>query len=100
VSRQLAFDDPPYQAHSRTSREAAQMIAQPAVKIREQVYWYIVAHGPCTDQSISRGLGLSENTTRPRRVELVAAGMVRCDPELGVTSSGRRANRWVSCEPF
>ena len=92
--------DPPAQRHSRTSREAAEAIKPHVASIRERVYLYVMAHGPCTDQSIAIGLDLAENTVRPRRVELMAQGAIRADAELGVTSSGRRANRWVTSEPF
>jgi predicted ArsR family transcriptional regulator len=98
--KQLTFDDPPAQKHSRTSRAAAAAIKEHAPTLRERVYYAIMTYGPITDQALAERLGLSENTVRPRRVELVAAGLVRADAELGRTSSGRAAMRWVTCNPF
>ena len=98
--RQLTFDDPPAQRHSRTSREAAEAIREHALTLRERVYWYIVAHGPCTDEEIALGLELNPSTARPRRIELVAEGLVRAAPETKRTLARREATAWVSTEPF
>ncbi len=86
--------DPPYQRHSPTSRAAAEAIKP---KMREQHRRVLAALrrcGPMTDQEIARATGMSENSARPRRIELcrdhglvVAAGESK-------TSSGRRAQLW------
>jgi len=38
---------------------------------------------------------MSENTYRPRRVELMSAGLVRAYHQVGTTKSGRSAVQWV-----
>lgn len=47
--------------------------------VRERVYLLIRSKGRAgaTDKEISDTLGIPENTTRPRRVELVADGLVK-----------------------
>ena len=97
---QLSFSDPPAQRHSGTSVAAARAIKAKAPSLRERVYYFIMAHGPVTDQEIAEGLGLDPSTARPRRIELVAAGKVRCHHETRRTASGHAAHAWVTCEPF
>jgi predicted ArsR family transcriptional regulator len=97
---QLSFDDPPAQRHSRTSREAARAIKDHAPSLRDRVLGCIERCGPITDQAGAVTLGMSENTWRPRRVELVAEGLVRADAETQHTLSGREAVAWVACEPL
>lgn len=53
-----------------TSVEAAIRIEPHAMRLRSQVYAYIVTHGGATLREIAHGLGISENTARPRAWEL------------------------------
>ena len=98
--RQLTFDDAPAQRHSRTSRQAAEAIKPHVLTLKERVLCFITAHAPVTDEEIAEGLGLNPSTARPRRVELVAEGLVRAAPDTKRTSSGRRATAWMPLEPF
>lgn len=94
------FSEPPAQAHSTTSRMAAASIETHVPNLRERVYALICARGPITDEAIATELGLNPSTARPRRIELVAAGMVRAAPDMQRTSSGRQATAWVPAEGF
>ena len=96
MSLQGNFFDPPAQQHSRTSREAADEISGVSRSLRARVLDYIVTHGPVTDEQIANALGMNPSTERPRRIELVAAGLVQAHYELARTSSGRRATTWVA----
>jgi hypothetical protein len=84
---------PPYQAHSATSREAAVSMIPQAGTLRRDVYEFLRCNGPATDEEIIASLGLSPNTARPRRVELMDAGLVGpCGTVLGPT--GRKRTLW------
>ena len=89
---QLSIFDAPYQAHSVTSRLAAESVAAKAPALRELVYEALKSR-PMTDEQIATTLNMSPNTARPRRVELVKAGRV---VEVGksITASGRSAVLW------
>jgi predicted ArsR family transcriptional regulator len=86
------FDVPPYQAHSATSREASKSMVGKTASLREQVFTALKFE-PMTDEAICQRLGLSPNTARPRRVELVKAGRIAKVGE-NVTASGRKAAVW------
>lgn len=94
-AQQAAQADPPYQYHSITSVDAAHTIKPTAANLRQMVYEYIVEHGPVTDQRIQEDLDMDPSTQRPRRRELQQAGRVKVLDRLGVTESGRSAQRWV-----
>lgn len=91
--------DPPFQAHSSTSRKASREIKPYVPSIRQRVLECIIRQGPISDQSIAEHLGLAENTVRPRRVELVAEGWARAAPDTVLTRSKRQATAWVAAEP-
>lgn len=62
-----------------TSRAAAVAVQPKTATLREQVYAAIVvcgAHG-ATDEELQVALGMSGDTERPRRVELVKAHRIR-----------------------
>jgi transcription initiation factor IIE alpha subunit len=82
----------PYQAHSTTSHEAAESMRGKAPSVREKVLAEL-RRAPATDEELVARLGISQNTVRPRRVELLQAGMIA---EVGrrATSSGRYATVW------
>jgi hypothetical protein len=50
--------------------------------------------GPLTDEEIAKHTDLGLNTVRPRRGELVRAGLVQAVDEEGRTRTGSRATRW------
>lgn len=93
---QLDIFEPPAQRHSATSRAAAERIKDDTPTLREMVRCYIRDHGPVTDEQIAFGLAMNPSTARPRRIELVAEGLVRAHYEAGKTSSGRSATLWVA----
>lgn len=88
----------PFQPHSPTSRAAAESVAGQAPSLRRAVYRALLeaGEGGCTDEEIQALLGLSGSTQRPRRVELVEAGLVRDSGRKRTTGSGRLAVVWVA----
>lgn len=62
--------------------------------MRERVLDAICEFGPVTDEELVDLCGLSANTVRPRRIELVKAGMV-VPSGVKLTRSGRDATSWV-----
>ena len=99
MNQALLFDAPetlPFQAHSGTSREAAEeMRGSPAQTDRAAVLLLIQqsTHGR-TDEEIQRMLRLNPSTERPRRIELVKATQVRDSGLTRKTKSGRNATVW------
>lgn len=83
----------PFQPHSITSKKAATSMEGGAASIRYRVLTEIRNHGPLSDQQLAHRLGLAENTCRPRRIELLKAGLIE---KAGTTKtkSGRSAVRW------
>lgn len=85
---------PPHQRHSTTSRQAAAKIAPSCNELQARVLAFIRAHGGATDNEIQDGLEMNPSTQRPRRVELVAKGLVRDSGRKRATGSGRPAVVW------
>lgn len=84
--------------HPDTSKAAAASVAETSGKDRSKVYRAIQLSGPMgmTDEELQLGLGMNQNSERPRRVELVNAGLV-CDSEgRRKTSRGRMAIVWIA----
>ena len=84
--------DAPFQAHSETSRDAADSMRGKTAKLRELVFRELSSL-PMTDEELIGKIGLSENTVRPRRVELLHAGRIVSDGKRR-TQSGRAATVW------
>ncbi len=84
--------DPPYQRRSRTSRDAAASVRLLTPSLRERVL-RVLRTCPMTDSQLAIHLQLSENSVRPRRVELAGLGLV---VPVGETQgpSGRKATVW------
>ena len=89
------FSQAPAQRHSSTSREAARLIDPTANKLRQRVFDCIREHQPVTDERIAELTGLNPSTARPRRIELVQAGLIRAGGVSRKTRSGRNAVAWV-----
>jgi hypothetical protein len=88
---------PPFQPHSATSRDAAVEISPRAATLRESVLNYLRSHpAGLTDEEIQDGLAMPSSTERPRRIECVAAGLVRDSGTVRKTRSGRKAVVWVA----
>ncbi len=99
-SRQLSLfvGDPPAQAHSTTSVEAAQQIAPTTSTLRMQLLAWLKGQGitGATDEEMQQGCGMQPNTQRPRRVELVQLGLVVDSGLVRRTVSGRNATVWLA----
>lgn len=85
--------------HPATAQEAA--ARAPAGKAGRLVRSFIVSCGEhgATDEEIIREVmraGYAMNTIRPRRVELVRAGVVADSGHLRETAAGRWAIVWVA----
>lgn len=90
----------PFQRHSRTSRAAA-INAEPAAGTkRGQALAYLrrQAHAGATDEEMQAHIPMNANTQRPRRVELVSAGLVRDSGRTRKTAGGDDAVVWVAAE--
>ena len=87
----------PFVAHSETSRDAAASLPN-AGTLRALIYWYLVADAGTgnghTDEELQADLAMPPSTQRPRRVELVKAGLVRDSGRVRKTRSGRNAVVW------
>jgi hypothetical protein len=90
---------PAYQAHSKTSRQAAERIAPVLNALQARVYRYIMDNGGSTDEAGYTALDMSPSTYRPRRIELVNMGMVKDSGRTDKTASNRNAVVWVISLP-
>jgi len=61
---------------------------------RARLLAWLTAHPCVTDEQIAEGAGMNPSAARPRRRELVEAGLVRKADMDGRTRAGRRAARW------
>ena len=86
---------PPAQAHSATSKAAADGIKLLAAGLRGRVLSFIDGRGAegATDEEIAQGTGLNPSTARPRRVELATRGLI-VKEGTRKTASGRAADVW------
>lgn len=84
---------PPHVASSTTSLEAAEHIAESAKSLRARVLEALKT-GPKTDEELQLYLDMNPSTERPRRIELVAKGLVLDSGERRTTKSGRKAVLW------
>lgn len=92
------FGDPPAQSHSPTSVAAAEQAEPNAGTQRARLLQYlrgIAPHG-MTDEQLQDDLAMNPSTQRPRRVELVRAGLVKDSGKTRATTSGRKAVVWVA----
>lgn len=85
----------PHVAGSTTSREAARAI-RPAIGALHQALLEVLERFPggLTDEQMQAAAAMQPSTQRPRRVELVARGLVVDSGETRPTRSGRRAVVW------
>lgn len=87
----------PY-SNPTTSYEAARSI-EPHINTQQAaVLRYLVANGPATDEAIQAGTGLSQNSERPRRIELERLGLVTDSGQRHQTATGRKAIAWCAVE--
>lgn len=85
----------PYQAESETSYEAAAATKPFRSTLRLEVFDYIKANGPVTDNQIIEGMHKNASSVRPRRIELTKDGQIR---QSGTVEqpNGRKAVTWVA----
>lgn len=101
---QLAMDftaaPAPYQRHSRTSAAAAQNIEPKTGTKRALVLAFLRGRGAAgaTDEEMQQQIPMPSNTQRPRRVELVAARLIKDSGRERNTSGGDAAVVWVAVE--
>jgi len=88
----------PAQRHSETSVAAANAIEPNAETLRRKVLMFLRDCGweGATDEEIQTGLDMQGSTQRPRRIELVNAGLVRKANTQRRTTSNRLATVWVA----
>ena len=100
---ELQFDEPvathpvsaasePPSVDCETSRAAAASISSVAGNLRARVLAFIIEQDGATDAEIAAHFGLPDNTLRPRRWELVNAGLIYKTTETRTTPSGRQAS--------
>jgi hypothetical protein len=89
------IDLPLFQRHSITSRAAAESLTPTTINAcQRKVLAYLADHPEgATDEQMQLGIPMAASTQRPRRIELVAKGMIVQAGE-GKTASGRRAAKW------
>lgn len=90
---------PPYQPHSTTSREAAAIVTPRLNELQRQLLEYFQACGEdgSTDEEATLKLGWNPSTIRPRRVELLAAKLIKDSGKTRKTKSRRAAVVWQIC---
>ncbi len=86
---------PPHRHDSATSRAAAEIVTPKAGTLRAKALDLL--RDPLTDDEGARRLNVSGNTWRPRRVELVQAGLVR-RVGTGRSATGNAAAVWQATE--
>ena len=90
----------PFQRHSATSRAAAKAIEPVAGTQRALIFRLIHCwnYTGVTDSEIGRELALPGDSVRPRRGELLKAGLIVDSGRTRKTASGREAVVWVATE--
>lgn len=86
---------------SNTSLGAADSItAMRAQRDRDRIFAAIRGQGTegFTDEEGSQATWIGPSTYRPRRIELVRAGLIRDSGETRATASGRSAVVWIAAD--
>ena len=88
----------PHQAHSPTSAAAATAIEHKLPALQQAVLTEIRARKlqGATDEELQIQLGMNPSTERPRRIELLRAGLIDDSGRTRKTTSGRSAVVWVA----
>jgi predicted ArsR family transcriptional regulator len=85
----------PFARNSRTSQVAAlTMRGSPADEGRARVLAVLKSQGPMTDEQIADVTGMNPSSVRPRRGELLKAGLIGREAFNRKTRSGRKAAVW------
>lgn len=90
----------PYQRHSATSKTAAMAIEPRAGTQRYRVLAHLRDMEDCgaTDEELQRFIPMSANSQRPRRQELVKAGLVVDSGRTRKTAAYFDAVVWIASE--
>lgn len=93
----IDFKSPPHVRGSATSKAAAERIAPKAGTKRAKVLECLKKVGTLglTDEQMQYWLKMPANTQRPRRVELVKAGLIKDSGRTRPTLGGDQAVVWV-----
>ena len=88
----------PAQSHSETSVAAAELIEPSIGSLQAKILNGLREEGyeGQTDEEIALAWELNPSTSRPRRIELVNAGLVADSGRTRKTISGRSATIWVA----
>ena len=94
----FAYTAPVGRNHPDTSYKAADAITPVAGKLQQQVYAFAVDCGDFgfTDAEMFDQFEKSENTLRPRRIELVAAGWLKDSGKRRDNIRGRSCVVWCA----
>ncbi len=85
----------PFVRSSSTSQDAARSIKVNAGTYRARVYDYLISQpSGATDEEMQHFIPMAASTQRPRRVQLVADGLVRNSGRTRQTASGKLAVIW------
>lgn len=95
VCQGVGFTTPPPSTANEHSQAAAASMEDHAALQRAQVLAAIRKHGPVSDQRLAELTGIRDNSIRPRRGELEAAGLI-VKAGKGVTDSGRSCQLWAA----
>lgn len=87
-------EDLPFVSGSSTSEKAAESMGASAPTDRARVLELLRNHIGLTDEMMQEKLGMNPSTQRPRRIELVKAGLVVDSGFKNPTRSGRDATVW------
>lgn len=85
----------PSQAHSATSRQAAESIQRHIGPLHRRILQWMEQNVGGTDEQIGDALNIPPNTFRPRRRELEKLGRIKDSGQTAKTKSGRDAIVWI-----
>lgn len=89
----------PFQRHSMTSSDAAKAIEPKAGTLRAKLLECLRGfHFGATDIEMQLYARMDPSTQRPRRIELLRAGLIKDSGRTRKTASGRQATVWVAVE--
>lgn len=92
--------EPPSQAHSRTSKDAAASIKRHIGPLHRKILDWLNRHpAGASDERMARELDIGLNTFRPRRRELQLMEYVEDSGRTELTGSRRNAVIWVRAVP-
>lgn len=79
---------------NRSAEALASLTAEHKDNVRRDILYTLEWTEGSTDERLCRHIGIAGDTLRPRRRELVGAGLVEDSGETRATNSGRKATVW------